>query len=332
MGSATGLKTTALLAHHSRKLKVDRVIRQKPISGADSARAVFDALPKARLRAALIGNGIQQSRTPWMHAEEGARLGLDYSYELIDFEASGLPDTMLEEVLALATEGGFAGLNVTHPFKQQVVRFLDELSPEAAAIGAVNTVVFTEERKAVGHNTDCWGFAESFRSRMAGAKLDRVLLLGAGGAGKAVAHALADMGAGWIDVFDIDRALSADLVVSVRAGSARLRGAVETNVAEAASAADGMVNTTPVGMAGYPGTPVPLDVLRPDLWVADVVYFPAETELLRAASAAGSRVLPGKGMAVFQAVKAFELITGFRAEPEQMFRHFASASAVAAVD
>jgi shikimate dehydrogenase len=260
-----------------------------------------------------------------MHMAEGARLGLDYAYSLIDFDELGLPEPAIEGVLELAAASGFAGLNVTHPFKQRIVPLLDELSGEAAAIGAVNTVTFIDG-KAIGHNTDCWGFAESFRRDMGGARLDRVVLLGAGGAGKAVARAFAELGVERIDIFDLDWDRSAELAASVNAWLGGERAGVAQTVPEAAREASGIVNTSPVGMAKYPGMPAPRDVLRPDLWVADIVYFPAETELLRAALAAGCRTLPGKGMAVFQAVRAFELITGRRPDADEMRRHFEAAS------
>jgi shikimate dehydrogenase len=303
---------------------VDRAAYHKRDETGETVSAIFDALPFAKLRAALVGTGIGESRTPWMHAAEGARQGLDYSYALIDFDEHGLPDAAIKTVLGSAADYGFAGLNVTHPFKQSIIPYLDGLSEEAGAIGAVNTVVFGGGR-AVGHNTDCWGFVESFRTSMPGADLSRILLLGAGGAGKAVARALCELGAGEIDVFDIDSTRAAALAATVGRQSGPCRSANVRDPHEAAARASGLVNTTPVGMAKYPGMPIASHTLRSGMWVADIVYFPAETELLRAADAAGSRTMPGKGMAVFQAVKAFELFTGRTPDIEAMFRHFDAA-------
>ena len=187
-----------------------------------------------------------------MHMAEGARLGLDYSYSLLDFDALGLPASTLKTVLHEAAARGFLGLNVTHPFKQSVIPHLDALSPESAAIGAVNTIVL-EDNRSVGHNTDCWGFAESFRSEMTSAKLDRVLLLGAGGAGKAVAHALRELGANEIEIFDLDPQTATDLAAGLNSGRGSLRASVVSDVTVAAASVSGIVNTTPVGMAKYPG-------------------------------------------------------------------------------
>ncbi len=278
-------------------------------------------LPAAGVQVGLIGRAIGQSRTPGMHEAEGRRLGLDYRYRLLDFDALALADGDLPQVLDAAAAQGFAGLNVTHPFKQAILPWLDELAPDAASIGAVNTVVFRDGR-ATGHNTDCFGFAESFRREMPNADLGQVLLVGAGGAGAAVARALVDLGAGRIEIFDLDSGRAAALVARLAEQLGAGRFAVVGDLAAALGRADGLVNATPIGMAKYPGAPVPLAALRPSLWVADVIYFPAITALVAAAAAGGCRTLPGRGMAIFQAVRAFELFTGVAPDPAALSGHF----------
>lgn len=275
------------------------------------------------VRAGLLGRGIEESRTPPMHEAEGARLGLTYRYDTFDFDSLGLDDSDLADVLRKAQADGYAGVNVTHPFKESVIPLLDRLSPEALAIGAVNTVVF-RDGAAVGYNTDSWGFAESFRSSLRNPRLGEIVLVGAGGAGKAVAVALINLGARRLSVLDSDRSKATQLTESLARGSAR-HFEVVTELGTALARAEGLVNATPVGMAKYPGMPVERASLRPDMWVADVVYLPAATELLRAAEAAGCQTLSGTGMAIFQAVKAFELITGAVPDPDEMRRHFRAA-------
>lgn len=271
------------------------------------------------LRAGLLGRGIQESRSPRMHEAEGARLGLSYEYCLIDFDRLDLPDSDLPRLLTRLRAEGFAGVNVTHPFKERVVAHLDRLAPDAKAIGAVNTVVFGTEG-AVGYNTDCWGFAESFRRGLKNPHVDQVVLIGAGGAGMAVARALVDLGIRRLAIFDIDAQKAMRL--SAMIGTGATQAAVAADLDAAIQSVDGLVNATPVGMAKYPGMPIDVNSLRPDLWVADIVYFPAETDLLRAANAAGCQTLPGAGMAIFQAVKAFELITQIEPDANEMARHF----------
>lgn len=273
----------------------------------------------------LIGRGIQSSRSPAMHEREAARLGLRCAYVLADFDRFGLADDALPALLSAGAAAGFQGFNVTHPFKQQVIPHLDALAPEAAAIGAVNTVVYAGGR-TMGHNTDSWGFAESFRSGLPGAALGRVVQFGAGGAGAAVAHALLDCGVGELALVDSDPARAHALAARLQAAWSGRHIRVADSVAAALAAADGIVNTTPVGMAKYPGMPFAAELLQGRQWVAEIIYFPEETELLRVARAAGCRTLAGTGMAVGQAVRAFELFTGRKSDMAAMAGHFAAAA------
>ncbi|MFL6143190.1 MAG: shikimate dehydrogenase [Labedaea sp.] len=280
----------------------------------------------------LIGADIGTSLSPALHEREADRLGLRCLYRLLDLEALRRPATepvAVGDILAAAALAGYDGLNVTHPAKQLVLGHLDELSPDAAAVGAVNTVVFSDGR-AIGHNTDLPGFARSVSVGLPGAPLSRVVLLGAGGAGAAVAHALLALGGGTVTIFDTvprrAEALARSLSVHFgpnRAAAGRLTGG-GVALAEAVRAADGLVHATPTGMRGHPGLPLPVDLLRPDLWVADVVYRPLDTELVRAARARGCRVLDGGRMVVFQAAAAFRLFTGIDPDVDRMLHHFDS--------
>jgi shikimate dehydrogenase len=279
-------------------------------------------LPPAVL-AGLIGAGIQASRTPPMHEREGAEQGLRYIYKLIDLTALSLGPEALPELLTAAERMGFNGLNITFPCKQTVIPLLHELSEDARALGAVNTVVLKDGRR-IGHNTDSSGFAEGFRRGLPDVKRDRVVQVGAGGAGSAVAHAAMKLGVGHLTVIDTDRAKAEQVAADLCRGFGSGRAEPGADLAAALAPADGVINTTPVGMAKIPGTPVPPELLRPELWVAEIIYFPLETELLRQARARGCRTLDGGGMAVFQAVEAFRLITGVTPDAERMRRHFAS--------
>jgi shikimate dehydrogenase len=264
----------------------------------------------------LIGSGIQGSRAPALHEQEGEAQGLRLVYQRIDLERLGLDAGALPELLTAAERMGFAGLNITHPCKQAVLPLLHELSAEARAIGAVNTVVLAAGRR-IGHNTDAAGFAESFRRGMPGARLERVVLIGAGGGGAAVAHAVLGLGARRVEVFDLD-------LHRAEALAARLGGMIEAgkDLRTAMAAADGLIHCTPAGMAGHPGMALPPELLERRHWVADIVYVPLETGLLRAARAKGCRTLDGGGMAVFQAAGAFRLFTGIEPDAGRMMRHF----------
>jgi shikimate dehydrogenase len=276
---------------------------------------------KPRILAGLIGSGIQASRTPALHEQEGDAQGLRYLYRLIDLDPLHLNVDALPDLLDAAELMQFTGLNITYPCKQAILPLLDELSDEARGIGAVNTVVF-KDGKRIGHNTDCLGFAEGFRRNLSDVVRRRVVQMGAGGAGAAVAHALLAEGVEHLSIFDLDNTRAQDLVDNLSQrfgpGRAQVGGHLENAMAEG----DGVVNTTPMGMAKLPGTPVPAALLRAELWVAEIVYFPLETALLRDARALGCRTLDGGNMAVFQAVKAFELFSGEAPDAQRMLAHF----------
>ena len=275
------------------------------------------------LKAGLIGAGIQASLTPAMHMQEGSAQGFAYDYELIDLNQRGLTPDSLPELLSQAERHGLSGLNITHPCKQLVIPHLDELSDEARAMGAVNTVVLKSGRR-YGHNTDWWGFAESFRRGLPDAALDAAVQIGAGGAGVATAYAILSLGLKNLAVFDLDPQRAADLAQSLSLLFPEAVIAAPSDLAAAMGAASGLIHATPTGMAKYPGIPLSPDLLSPHHWVAEIVYFPLETELLRTARQRGCRVLNGGGMAVFQAVGAFRLFTGREPDASRMMRHFDS--------
>jgi shikimate dehydrogenase len=259
----------------------------------------------------LIGSGIGPSLSPALHEREADRQGLRYLYRLIDIDMLGVGPEAVGDLVRAARDLGFDGLNITHPCKQLVIDHLDELAPQAAALGAVNTVVF-EGGRAIGHNTDVTGFAASFARGLPDVPLERVVQLGAGGAGAAVAHAVLTLGAGHVTVVDAmpDRAADLAAGLNLHFGAGRARAATPDALGELLGRADGVVHATPTGMAAHPGLPFPAELLHPGLWVAEVVYRPLETELLRTARALGCATLDGGGMAVFQAADAFRLFTG----------------------
>jgi shikimate dehydrogenase len=275
------------------------------------------------VKVGLIGAGIQASRSPHLHECEARAAGIHCSYQLIDLEELGVGMEALPRLLDSAQRHGFAGVNITHPCKQSVIPLLDELSEDACAIGAVNTVVFSEGKR-IGHNTDCWGFAESFRRGLADVARNQVVLLGAGGAGAAVASAALQIGVTRLLIHDVDRVRAITLAERLRPRFGPDRISAVTDLSSAMAAADGLIQATPIGMLGHPGLPLPIEMLRPAHWVAEIIYFPLETELLKLARLLGCRTLDGSGMVVFQAAEAFRLFTGMAPDYERMLRCFAS--------
>jgi shikimate dehydrogenase len=274
-----------------------------------------------RIRAGLIGRHIGASRSPWLHEREAHAQGLDLTYELFDFAVMGRDESDLRAQIDAAAEAGYAGLNITYPYKQAVFACLDDVAPSVAKVGAVNTVRLAAG-KSVGHNTDVVGFAESMREGLPDAALDRVLQIGAGGGGAATALALLELGVAELLVCDQDVERATALVHRLHQSFDPARSAVVTDMEVIVSRVDGVVNATPMGMAANPRSPIDASRLMPRQWVADIVYFPLETEFLRIARARGCRTLDGSGMAVYQAAAAFEIFTGRRANRPRMRHSF----------
>ena len=254
----------------------------------------------------LIGAPIAQSAAPAMHEQAADALGARCHYQLI--EVAGADPAELRALLDGVRRLGFAGVNVTFPYKEAVVPLLDEMSARARDIGAVNTVVVRDGR-LVGHNTDTTGFERAIGDLVAKSNRGPVALIGAGGVGKAIAFALANLGVVEISIFDADRVKAERLAMQLRG---RMEARVADDVANALQSAAGVVNGTPVGMLPDRGMAVPEALLHRDLWVADAVYTPLWTPLLTAARARGAKVMTGRELAIYQAADAFELFTGLK--------------------
>jgi shikimate dehydrogenase len=258
---------------------------------------------KHRFLTGLLGAPIAQSAAPAMHERAAEALDVRCHYQLIEVAGAGRDELklLLEGVRRL----GFAGINVTFPYKEAVADLLDALSPGAALIGAVNTVVVRDGR-LTGYNTDTTGFARAVAPLVTASSHGAVAVIGAGGVGKAIAFALAGLGVTELRIFDTERAKTMDL-------AARLEGHARTIVTQSVEdALRGVagVNGSPVGMLPSLSTPVPDSLLHAGLWVADAIYSPLWTPLLTAASAKGATVMTGRELAIYQAADAFELFTG----------------------
>jgi shikimate dehydrogenase len=264
----------------------------------------------------LIGAPIAHSASPAMHEQAGDGLGIRCHYHLIEIAGAGA--TELRALLDGIKRIGFAGVNVTFPYKEAVLPLLDDLSPAAREIGAVNTVVVRDDR-LVGYNTDATGFERAVSRLVKGSGHGPVALIGAGGVGKAIAHALARLGVAEISIFDTDRAKAEQIAAQLR-GRQQIR--IATSVEDALRGAAGVVNGTPIGMLPDRGTPVPDALLRRDMWVADAVYTPLWTPLLTAAKAKGAEIMTGRELAIHQAADAFELFTGMKPSMSELGNAF----------
>jgi shikimate dehydrogenase len=287
-------------------------------------------MSRPRVLIGLIGANIMGSLSPALFADALAAAGVDGFYHLMDVDR--LPGRSLGQLLNSIQAAGFSGTNITYPFKQDVMPLLDDIDPQAAQVGAVNTVAIAPDGRTTGYNFDRPGFRRSFEESLGqdSAKGAAVVQVGAGGAGRAVAFAMMDLGVGLLTIHDLDAArantLRTDLAVHYGASRCRIASNLEGEIA----AADGVVNATQIGMRGFPGNPVPVSALKATHWAADVIYTPIQTAFLEAAATKGARVLNGGGMCVHQAIEALRLLTGI--EPDVACMHRAFATALAARD
>jgi shikimate dehydrogenase len=269
----------------------------------------------------LIGSGIQKSRSPCMHMQEASAQGLKLHYQLIDLDFLGSSEDHLPGILKAIEQAGYAGVNITQPCKQSVIQYLDVLSPDARELGAVNTVCF-HSGKRYGYNTDWQGFYLSFMENFMAINKERVLQLGSGGAGSAVAYALGRAGVKTLYLYDLEIDKAKALALRLSSIFRDLSFNVVDEIKSIANYMDGIINTTPVGMKKYPGMPLPAGLVSNRQWIADIIYFPLETKLLKTARSRGCQTMDGSGMAINQAAEAFYLFTGKKADMGRMTQTF----------
>jgi shikimate dehydrogenase len=259
----------------------------------------------SRVKLGLIGDNISRSQAPRLHVTAGQLTGLEVSYDRL------VPRDMAMEFDAVfdhASKMGFRGINVTYPYKERAAAKVQVDDPLVKAIGAVNTVIFTEAGPK-GYNTDYSGFVFAYRS-VRGEKVPGVVcLIGTGGVGKAVAFALVALGASVIRCVDLDLAKAKALAASVRELNSDSKVEVFTDPLAAANGADGLINCTPVGMVGYEGTPLPAAAMTGAQWAFDAVYTPVDTQFLKGAASAGLTVISGYELFFGQGVDAWQIFT-----------------------
>jgi len=266
----------------------------------------------------IIGDPIEHTMSPLMHNAAFDRMGMDYLY---------VPFKVGKEDLGKAIEGmkalNMRGLNVTIPHKVAVIPFLDKLDPLAEKIGAVNTIV-NEDGVLTGYNTDATGFLQALLERGTEPEGKNIVILGAGGASRAISFVLAERDA---HLVILNRQLELDWAEELAHRlSQTFNQEVEAlkldeeNLAMTLDRADILVNATSVGMSpNISETPVPARLLKPGLVVFDIVYNPIKTRLLREAEAAGAKTINGVDMLVWQGASSVEMWTGLR-EPIELMR------------
>lgn len=258
--------------------------------------------------AGVIGSPVAHSRSPQLHGHWLKTYGLSGHYIPMDVSSGNL-----KKVLKALPKMGFVGVNITIPHKERVMDLADHVSDRATLIGAANTLIFRADGTLFADNTDGYGFIENLRQGAPEWKPDAgpAVVLGAGGASRAIVSSLLDAGVPQILVSNRTR---------VRAEQIREDFGTKVQVVEWVQAgniledAATVVNTTSLGMAGKPELRVPLDGLNRASLVTDLVYNPLQTQLLAAAEAVGCKTVDGLGMLLHQAVPGFERWFGIRPE------------------
>jgi len=257
----------------------------------------------------IFGHPVEHTFSPGMHNAAFSAIGLDGCYVPFDVHPDNLGDAV-NAIIPL----GLCGLNITVPHKEKVIPFLDDLTDDARLIGAVNTIEVRDE-KLIGHNTDGKGFIRSLREETGfRPKGKTFLMVGSGGAARAVCFELALAGAGNILLHDIDHDKAEKLGHDVRSATATRVIVTEASSLRAhAPDADCIINATPLGLKKSDPLPLPQDLMRKGQLVCDLVYNPPDTRLLRTARSCGAKTLRGIGMLLYQGVIAFEIWTGKKA-------------------
>jgi shikimate dehydrogenase len=259
----------------------------------------------------LVGANIDASQSPRLHREAGRLTGLAVRYDLLVPDRLGLS---FVETVEHARRGGYRGLNVTYPWKERAVDLVRVDDARVRHLGAVNTIVFDPDGPK-GYNTDHSGFLAAYRAAFADRPPGRVTMVGAGGVGRAVAFGLAEAGLADLVLLETQVSRAEALAARLAEHWPRLSVRVTTDPADAARAAEGLVNCSPVGMVGHEGTPLGRELMRGARWAFDAVYTPRDTRFLRDAAAEGLEVLSGYELFFHQGIHAFGIFTGRRPDP-----------------
>jgi shikimate dehydrogenase len=262
------------------------------------------------MKLGLFGAGIGHSLAPFLHQQAGLQLGLKVSYPLFDTPAEQFPKVILG--LKNCQEQGFTGVNVTHPFKDLAKDLVQIENPHIRAIGSINTIRFSDQQ---GFNTDYSGFIRAYQARFATTPPGSVTLLGAGGAGKAVAFALVALGATSLQIMDLNTDRAKDLAQRLPITTTVLT----PEELETAPTSQGLVNCTPIGMYQYPGIPINPALIGRQDWIFDAIYTPLETSFLRQAREKGIAILGGAELFFYQGVDAFEIWSGLKLDETALY-------------
>ena len=281
---------------------------------SDNRNWHFDMGSAPTLKLGLIGDNIAASRAPDLHRIAGRLNNMDVQYDrLIPKELNQTFDQIFEN----CPDNGYQALNITYPYKEYVIPKVEIDDPMVRAIAAVNTVVF-DGTSSKAHNTDYTGFIAAYEQVRAGAAPGVCCLVGTGGVGRALAFGLVKLGADEIRLFDRDSAKARQLAHDLTALKPQAVVTAVDDLDVATANCDGLLNGTPVGMVGYPGSAFEPKAIAQAAWVFDAVYTPIETMFIRSATAAGAQIISGYELFFFQGVHAWRHFSGLDVDTQKL--------------
>src|SRR6056300_963827 len=274
----------------------------------------YDMSGAPTLKLGLIGDNIAASRAPDLHRIAGRLNNMDVQYDrLIPKELNQTFDQIFEN----CRDNGYQALNITYPYKEHVVSQVAINDPMVRAIAAVNTVVF-DGTLSKAYNTDYTGFIAAYEQVRASAAPGVCCLVGTGGVGRALAFGLVKLGADEIRLFDRDNAKAQQLSYDLNALDPQAVVTAVDDLDVATANCDGLLNGTPVGMVGYPGSAFEPKAIANAAWVFDAVYTPIETMFLQSAKATGAQIISGYELFFFQGVHAWHHFTGLDVNTQKL--------------
>lgn len=270
------------------------------------------------IKLGLVGEGIAKSQSPDLHERLGASLDLPVRYDLVD--SLGVEDFDFSSAIQRLRAKGYRGTNVTFPFKEKAAQLADIRGEGVRRVGTANTLLFDSDGLRA-ENTDYTGFISAYRHSFGDQPAGDVLLIGAGGVGRAVACALGELAVSCIHILERDSVRAESLSRDLNAMGITAERITSEQAQQMLPHWQGVVNCSPIGHINHPGCPIDTAGLGAQHWVFDAVYIPAHTELLNAAHQAGAKTLSGVDLFVFQGVDAFRFFTADRINPEQIGPH-----------
>ncbi|MCO7245939.1 shikimate dehydrogenase [Halomonas sp. Mc5H-6] len=270
------------------------------------------------IKLGLVGEGIAQSQSPDLHERLGASVGLPVRYDLVD--SRGVMDFNFPSAIQTLRAEGYRGTNVTFPFKEKAAQLAEIRGEGVRRVGTANTLLFDKDGLRA-ENTDYTGFISAYRHSFGDQPAGDVLLIGAGGVGRAVACALGELAVSHIHILEHDVSRAESLSRDLNAMGINATCITSEKAQRKLPHWQGVVNCSPIGHINHPGCPIDTAGLGTQHWVFDAVYIPAHTELLNAAHQAGAKTLSGVDLFVFQGVDAFRFFTADHIAPEQIDSH-----------